>query len=129
MISKNIFEDILCKYPELIEPDLVLKNRHVSLHGQEVDLLFEDKFRKKLAVIVKTYPIEVEHVGEILSYENIILLDEDPSVSILVVSDKMPSHLQKTLDHNGIAWKEITTFQIKEHLTSRNDTKMLESLE
>jgi hypothetical protein len=45
MLEKD-FEDIICKYPELIEDGLVLINRQVSLYGRRMDILFEDKFKR-----------------------------------------------------------------------------------
>ena len=129
MISKNAFEDILCKYPELIDPGFKIKGRHVEVYGQEVDILMVDEFNKRLAVQVRVTPIKNEHIGEIVSHQEEILSGEATDISVMVVADKIPPHLQKTLEHNSVAWKEITPSQIKEHLTSRNDNQMLETFE
>ncbi len=125
MLSKKFLEDILCKYPELIDPGCTVRDRGVNLYGQEVDILLEDRAGKRTAVQVKASPIEKEHVGEIVSYQNAILAGEAPDVSVMMVSDKVPPHLQTAFEHNGVAWKEITRFQIKEHLSKRNDREML----
>jgi len=125
MLSKDNFMKILSKYPELVEPGLVLKGCQINLYGQEVDMLFEDQFKKRVVVQVKTSPIEEEHVGEMVSYQNVILSGEAPDISVMLVADKVPAHLQKTFEHNGITWKEISMFQIREHLISRNDGEML----
>jgi hypothetical protein len=49
LLEKN-FEDILSRYPELIEDDLALIGRQVTIYGRRIDLLFEDKFKRKLIV-------------------------------------------------------------------------------
>jgi len=50
MILEKDFEDIIAKYPELIEDGLTLKGRQVSIYDRRMDLLFEDKFGRKLIV-------------------------------------------------------------------------------
>lgn len=124
MFTKAQFEDILCKYPELMSPGLTVRERDFVLHGQAVDILVVDKYKKRFAVQIRVSPIASEHASEIISHQNAILSGEAPGVNMLVVSDKMPPHLQRTFEHNGIAWKEISEFQIREHLTKKNDNMM-----
>jgi RecB family endonuclease NucS len=57
LLEKN-FEDIIARYPELIEEGLTLKGRQVTLYGRRMDLLFEDKFKRKLIVELKIGPIK-----------------------------------------------------------------------
>jgi RecB family endonuclease NucS len=128
MISKQLFEDILCKYPELIEPGLKLKGRGMEFYGYAVDILLEDKSRKKLAITVRMAPIKEEHVGDLVSYASTVLTGEDPAMTVMMVSDKVPPHLQKSLEHWGIAWKEINAFRIREHLNKAGDTKMMKAI-
>ena len=113
MISRKDYEDILCKYPELIEPGFNVRGRHVELYAQEVDILLEDQFNKRLIVQVRTSPIEKEHIGEVVSHQNEILSGEATDISVMLVADKIPPHLQTALEHSGVAWKEVTTSQIK----------------
>ncbi|MFQ5952400.1 MAG: hypothetical protein ACE5JK_03240 [Candidatus Omnitrophota bacterium] len=128
MLSKAGLVKILCKYPELIEHGFTVKGCDTSLYDQGVDILLGDQFNKKLAVQVRTDPIKEEHLGEILSHQEAILSGEDPNLNVMLVAIKIPPHLQKTFDHNGVAWKEITLFQMEEHLTSKGDVEMLELL-
>ena len=128
MISKDLYEEILCKYPELIEPGYVVRGRHVNLYGQQADILLEDAFGKRLVVQVHTSPIEQEKLGDVVCFKNAVLSGESTDVSVMLVADKMPVHLKKTFEHNSVAWKEITVFQIKEHLGKRNDQDLLAKL-
>ncbi len=128
MLSIKDFKDILSKYPELIDPALTFKARDTNLYDLPVDILFEDKYRKRLVVQVKTAVIEKEHLGEVLAYKEAILSAEAPNVSVMLVANKIPPHLQKTCEHNGVAWKEINLFQIEEHLAKKGDMKLLKLL-
>ena len=129
MLSREHYMDILCKYPELIEPGYDFHERQANLYGQEVDMLLVDVFNKRLVVYVRTAPIENEHVGEIISRRDIMLEGETEDVNVMLVADRVPKNLQTSLTHQGVAWKEINTFQIKEHLMKNNDLDMLELLE
>ena len=39
-ILEKQFEDILCKYPELIEEGLTFLNRQVTIYNRRIDILF-----------------------------------------------------------------------------------------
>ena len=128
LLEKN-FEDILTKYPELIEDGLTLKGRQVTLYGRRMDLLFEDKFRRKLIVELKIGPIKDVHIGQVLSYEGMLLSGEDPTIRVMLISNRVPPNIQRTLDHHGIAWREITLSYLKEFLMKRNDDEFLDLFE
>ena len=121
MLTKTKLANILWKYPELIAPGLTMRERDIILHGQEIDILAADKYKKRFAIQVRVSPIASEHAADIISRQNAILSGEAPDVSMLVVADKIPPHLKKTFEHNGIAWKEISEFQVREHLAKKND--------
>jgi hypothetical protein len=122
MLSEKDFEDIICKYPELIEDSLTLKGRQLTLYGRRMDILFEDKFKRKLIIELKVGPIKDEHIGQILSYEGILLSADDPSIRVMLVGNRVPPNIQKSLDHHGIGWREITLSSIREFIKNKNDT-------
>lgn len=125
MLTEKVLEDILVKYPELIEDGLILLGRQVFVFGRRIDLLFEDKFKRKLIVELKNGPIKDENVGQIMSYEGMILSDEDPSVRVMLVGTRVPPNIQRSLDHHGIAWKEISHSKFKEILMMNNEVNLL----
>lgn len=128
LLEKN-FEDIIAKYPELIEDDLSLKGRQVTLYGRRMDLLFEDKFRRRLIVELKIGPIKDVHIGQVLSYEGMLLSSEDPTIRVMLIGNRVPPNIQRSLDHHGIAWREITISYLKEFLLKRNDKEFLNLFE
>jgi len=125
MFSEKDFEDIICKWPELIEDGLILKGRQITLFGRRLDILFEDKFKRKLIIELKVGPIKDEDIGQILSYEGMLLSSEDPTIRIMLVGNRVPPNIQRSLDHHGIAWKAITFLELKEFLNSKNDVTFL----
>lgn len=120
MLEKD-FEDIICKYPELIEEGLILISRQLSLYGRRIDILFEDKFKRKLLIELKAGPIKDDHIGQILSYEGMLLSADDPTLRVMLVGTRVPFNIQKSLDHHGIAWKEITFSFLKDFLKMKGD--------
>lgn len=128
MISEKYFEDIICKYPGLIEDELTFKERQLTIYGRRMDVLFEDKFKRKLIVELKIGPIKDEHIGQILSYEGMLLSADDPTVRVMLVGNRVPPNIRKSLDHHGIAWKEITLACIKNYLSDKGDSEMLKLL-
>ena len=52
-MNESQFEDILEKYPELIEEGLSLIGRQVWIKGKYIDLLFNDRYGQKLIVELK----------------------------------------------------------------------------
>ena len=125
MFSEKIFEDIICKYPELIEDQLEYLNRQVTLYGRRIDILFEDKFKRKLLIELKVGPIKDQHIGQILAYEGMLLSHDDPTIRVMLVGNRVPPNLQKSLDHHGIAWKEISFSALREFLSGKKDESFL----
>lgn len=121
MLSEKEFEDIICKYPDLIEEGLLLKGRQIRVYGKIIDVLFKDKFGQKLIVELKAGPIDRKHIGQVMEYEGNILSDEDPTARIMLVGNRVPPNLKKALDHHGIEWREITQFRLREFIKSKND--------
>ena len=128
MISKELLMELLSRYPELIEPDLVFHSREASLYGLSVDMLFEDRNGKRLAVLVKAMPVAHEHVGEAVSFQEAVLSSEASDIRMMLVSEKIPENLQTALENSGVEWKEIEHFYIKEYLMKKNDLEMLKLL-
>lgn len=125
-MSEKEFEDIICKYPELIEEGLVLKGRQIRVFGKIMDILFEDKFKQKLIVELKIGPINRKHIGQVMEYEGSVLSEEDPTARIMLVGNRVPPNFKKALDHHGIEWKEIILSKLQEFIKSKCDNQFLE---
>jgi hypothetical protein len=120
-MKESDLESILAKYPDLIEDGLILVGRQVTVYGRRIDLIFEDRFKRKLIVELKAGPIKDEHMGQILSYEGMILSADNPDIRVMLIGTRVPPNIQRSLDHHGIAWKEIKLSSLKDSLADKGD--------
>lgn len=119
MIKEVDFEDIICCYPELIEDGLTFIGRQISIYGRRMDILFRDRYKRQLIIELKAGPIKDQHIGQILLYEGKLLSVDDPSIRVMLVGTRVPPNIQKSLDHHGIAWKEITYSILRKFLEEK----------
>jgi hypothetical protein len=124
-MRENDFEKIIVKYPELIETELKLLDRQIAIYNRRIDLLFQDKFNRKLLIELKIGPIKDEHIGQILSYEGLILSHDDPTIRVMLIGNRVPPNIQRSLDHHGIAWKEISFSYLREFIKQKDDKDFL----
>ena len=124
-MNEKDFEDILVKYPELIEEGLKLIGRQVTIHGRRMDLYFLDSNKRKLIVELKAVTITDRDIGQIIWYEGSVLSEKEPDIRIMLVGTRVPPSFQKALDHHGIAWKEITYNRLKDFVQKENDKDFL----
>lgn len=95
LLEKQI-EDILCKYPELIVEDLTLVGRQVTVYKSRIDILFENKFNRKLIVELERGPIKDKDIGQLLAYEDFLLSAADPTIRVMLIGNRVPPYLKKT---------------------------------
>ena len=127
MLEKD-FEDVLSTYPELIEGGLEYLGRQVSIGGKHADLLFEDRFGQKLVVELKKGVIKREHIAQLMDYEGYFLSPDDPNVRVMLIGNRVPPNLRKSLDHHGFEWKEILESTLVEYLREKKDDRLLEKI-
>lgn len=125
MITEKFFEDIICRYPELLEEGLTLKGRQIRVYGKIMDVLFEGRFKQKLIVELKIGPIDRKHIGQVMEYEGGVLSVEEPTARVMLVGNRVPPNLSKALDHHGIEWKELSLSSLNKFLKERGDRELL----
>ncbi len=124
-MKESDFEDIICKYPDLIEEGLSLKGRQVHVGGKYVDLLFEDRHGQSLVVELKKGVIRRPHMAQLMDYEGHFLSPDDPTVRVMLVGNRVPPSLRRALDHHGFEWREITISSLIGFLKDKNDETFL----
>jgi len=127
-MNEREFEDIICKYPELLEDGLSLKGRQVTVEGKRVDLLFEDKHGYTVIVELKKGIVVRKDTSQLLDYEGYFLSGDDPNVRVMLVGNRVPENLRRSLDHHGFEWRELPITFLSEFLRNRNDVTLLRSL-
>ena len=124
MIERE-FENIISRYPCLIEEGLFLKGRQVYVEGKYVDLLFKDRHGQNLIVELKVGTIVRKHIAQLLEYEGHFLTSDDPTVRVVLIGNRVPRNLQRALDHHGFEWKEIPLSRLSDFLEKRMDREYL----
>lgn len=125
-LSESDIEYILSKYPELIEPELTLKGRQVSVLRKRADLVFTDKFSDMLIVEVKKGVVRRKDVAQIFEYEA-LLGDENNPTRLMLIGNIVPIPLRKSLERHGMEWRELPQRKLLEHLKT-NDKKLYDKL-
>jgi hypothetical protein len=128
-MRERTFEDILVKYPDLIEDGLTLLDRQYRAYGRIMDLVFRDAFNRELIVELKAGAITDKAIGQILTYEGMLLSGENPTIRVMLIATRVPPNIRRSLDHHGIAWKEITVQRLKEYLNEKGDSTLLADVE
>ncbi len=126
MPSERDFESALEKYPELIEEGLRVVGRQIVMYGRRMDLVFSDRFQRTLLTELKWGPIKDAHIGQIMAYEGMLLSSADPSVRVMLIGTRVPPNLRASLDHHGIAWKEITPADLLAFVKAKGDNELVQ---
>jgi hypothetical protein len=129
MPTEKDFETALAKYPELIEEGLRLIGRQMIMYDRRMDLVFSDRFQRTLITELKWGPIKDAHIGQIMAYEGMLLSSTDPSIRVMLIGTRVPPNLRNSLDHHGIAWKEIPAADLISFLGSKCDLDLLRVFE
>ena len=82
-------------------------------------------FNRRLIVELKIGPIKDEHIGQLLAYEGFLLSEDSPNIRIMLIGNRVPPNLQKSLDFHGIAWKEFSYSSLISFLKSKNDIELV----
>lgn len=124
-MKEKHLEDILEKYSDLIEPGLTLLRRQPVMYGRRMDMLFEDKDKRKLVVELKAGLIKDEHIGQLICYQGMLLTVEDSMVRAMLIGTRVPPYIKKALDHYGISWREVKISHLKDFLSKAKDNELL----
>ena len=128
-MKESDFEDILTKYPELIEEGISLIGRQVRVKGKYIDLLFKDRFGQKIIVELKKGTILRKHIGQLLDYEGHLLTPDDPTNRVMLIGNRVPNNLRRALDHHGFEWKELQVITLIKFLSKKGDHDLLKIFE
>ena len=85
-MNEKEFEEIIYKYPELIENDLTVIDRQLNVGGKFVDLLFKDRHDDNLIVELKIGTIQRVDIGQLMDYYGYFLSqNNDVTVRAMII--------------------------------------------
>lgn len=109
MLEKDI-ENLIAQYPDMIFP-----NAGFRLIGQQIrlgrcfaDILFEDKYKRKIIVEVKRGILSRDASGQVMEYYGLLKMESpDSFVELILCANIIPPERKKFLETIGIECKEL----------------------
>jgi len=127
MLEKDI-ENIIVRYPDEIFPNegFELIGQQVPLLGKRLDILFKDKFNRKIIIEVKRGILTREASGQIAEYYGLLKsIDESQNIELILCANIIPNERKYFLETIGISCKEISEERIRTILEKyRIETKI-----
>ncbi len=125
-MKEKEFENVLARYPELIEAGLTLEARQVAVKGKFIDLLFRDHHKERLIVELKRGTVLRKDIGQLMDYEGDLLFPDDPTVRVMLIGNRVPPSFRRSLDHHGLEWREFSIAHLMDFLRGKNDNEFLD---
>ena len=119
------FENILAKYPDLIEPGLRLLGRQETLRGKRVDLLFEDANNGRLVVEVKIGAVSRADFGQVAEYCHYLHTFSGSKPRGMLIGTRVPDEVHSTAQYLGLECKAISLWELYEAMEAYDDREML----
>lgn len=112
LLSERQIEDVFEKFHQhLVEPGLRLLGRQKTLPSTRlrVDLLFEDKSKRKVVLELKKSSVSREDVGQLLEYAGLI-----ENSRVILAAPHISSAIKTSFEHYGIEYIEFSPSRIAE---------------
>ena len=124
MLEKDI-ENLIAAYPEEFFPGEGFKliSRQCFIEGKRIDILFEDKFGRKIIVEVKRGILTREATGQIAEYYGLLKEKEkDNFFELILCANIIPRERRLFLENIGISCKEVSIAFLSEIAKKYNYT-------
>lgn len=122
MLEKDI-ENIIARYPNEIFPesDFKLIGQQIKLGKCYADIIFEDKFKRKVIVEVKKGVLSRDAAGQVIEYYGLLKSEQPESIVELVLcANIIPAERKRFLETIGIECKELGINSINSIATKYN---------
>ncbi len=110
MLEKDI-ENLIARYPKEFFPKeefLLLGQQHI-IEGRRIDILFQDKFGRKIIVEVKRGILTREASGQVMEYYGLMKSKSPEDICELILcANVIPSERKLFLENAGIECKEVS---------------------
>lgn len=109
MLEKDI-ENLIAEHPEEFFPNEELKliSQQYSIEGRRIDILFEDRLKRKIIVEIKRGILTREASGQIAEYYGLLKSkNQNEFYELVICANVIPKERRLFLEHIGIECKEI----------------------
>lgn len=126
-MDEKTLEEILIKYPDLIEKDIKFIGNQIYLEGKKLDILFEDINGQKLVVEVKLVATRKD-IAQILDYAGHILEREKIPIRVILIANRIPENFKRSFEYFGIEYIELTSSYLLDYLKKKNDKNLIRNI-
>jgi hypothetical protein len=130
MLEKDI-ENLIAKYPDEFFPSSGFKliGQQVRLGKCFADIIFEDKYNRKVIIEVKRGILSRDASGQVMEYYGLLKNEEPESiVELILCANIIPAERKTFLETIGIECKELGINRLNE-IASKYNYKYLDSKE
>lgn len=116
MLEKDI-ENLIANYPKEFFPkeELTLIKQQYSIDGKRIDILFKDKFERKIIIEVKRGILSREASGQIVEYYGLLKNKyPDDNIELVLCANVIPNERKSFLERVGVECKEVSVRFITE---------------
>jgi hypothetical protein len=110
MLEKDI-ENLIAQHPDEFFPNegFKLASQQYHVRGRRIDILFEDKFGRKIVIEVKRGILTREASGQIIEYYGLLKQEYGNSpIELILVANNIPAERKTFLENAGIECKELS---------------------
>jgi len=129
MLEKDI-ENLIAKYPDEFFPSSGFKliGQQVRLGKCFADIIFEDKYNRKVIIEVKRGILSRDASGQVMEYYGLLKNEEPESiVELILCANIIPAERRAFLETIGIECKELGINRLNE-IASKYNYKYLDHL-
>jgi len=127
MLEKEI-EELIANYPDEFFPNegFTIIGRQIAQDGRRFDLMFTDKYNRKIVIEVKRGVLTREASGQIVEYYGLLKSkDHLSNIELILVANIILNERKVFLETAGISCKEISEKQLDYVVKKYNlDTKL-----
>lgn len=121
-------ENMLARYPELIEPRLTLIDRQHCINRKRVDLLYSDSTGRTLVVEVKVGALCRTDIGQLSEYCHYFFQRDGTRPRGMLVGTRVPDEIRGAAGFNGFECISLSLGTLEKHMRERNDQEMLSAV-
>lgn len=110
MLEKDI-ENLIARYPKEFFPkeEFLLLGQQHTVEGRRIDILFQDKYGRKIVVEVKRGILTREASGQVMEYYGLMKSKSPKDICELILcANVIPSERKLFLENAGIECKEVS---------------------
>lgn len=121
-------ENMIARYPEIIEPNLTLLARQCAIYGKRPDLLFRDGRGCKLVVEVKIGSLCRADIGQLSEYCAYLFKLDGVRPRGMLVGTWVPDEIRGAAGFNSFECRSLTLDDLEKIAFERGDEDMLDSV-